>query len=85
MDSVKKLCTSMRRNAKEERVLFHYNGHGVPRPTANGEVWVFNKSECRVTATSLPRHCRVTAASHKSEPFLSRADSPRARLNTLAM
>jgi regulator-associated protein of mTOR len=27
-----------------ERVLFHYNGHGVPRPTANGEVWVFNKS-----------------------------------------
>jgi hypothetical protein len=27
-----------------ERVLFHYNGHGVPRPTANGEIWVFNKS-----------------------------------------
>jgi regulator-associated protein of mTOR len=25
-------------------VLFHYNGHGVPRPTANGEIWVFNKS-----------------------------------------
>ena len=20
------------------------NGHGVPRPTANGEIWVFNKS-----------------------------------------
>ncbi|KAL3877256.1 hypothetical protein ACJMK2_034989 [Sinanodonta woodiana] len=44
VDEVKKLCTSLRRNAKEERVLFHYNGHGVPRPTANGEVWVFNKS-----------------------------------------
>lgn len=29
---------------QNERVLFHYNGHGVPRPTANGEVWVFNKS-----------------------------------------
>lgn len=43
MDEVKKLCTSLRRNAKEERVLFHYNGHGVPRPTVNGEVWVFNK------------------------------------------
>ena len=26
-----------------ERVLFHYNGHGVPKPTANGEIWVFNK------------------------------------------
>lgn len=25
-------------------MLFHYNGHGVPRPTANGEIWVFNKS-----------------------------------------
>ena len=23
---------------QNERVLFHYNGHGVPRPTANGEV-----------------------------------------------
>ena len=25
-------------------MLLHYNGHGVPRPTANGEIWVFNKS-----------------------------------------
>lgn len=24
-------------------MLFHYNGHGVPRATANGEIWVFNK------------------------------------------
>ncbi|XP_072168199.1 regulatory-associated protein of mTOR-like [Diadema setosum] len=44
VDEVKKLCTSLRRNAKEERVLFHYNGHGVPRPTTNGEIWVFNKN-----------------------------------------
>ncbi|XP_007886858.1 regulatory-associated protein of mTOR isoform X3 [Callorhinchus milii] len=44
VDEVKKLCTSLRRNAKEERVLFHYNGHGVPRPTINGEIWVFNKN-----------------------------------------
>lgn len=29
---------------QNERVLFHYNGHGVPRPTANGEIWVFNKA-----------------------------------------
>ena len=26
------------------RVLYHYNGHGVPKPTANGEIWVFNRS-----------------------------------------
>ncbi|XP_052071445.1 regulatory-associated protein of mTOR-like isoform X2 [Mytilus californianus] len=44
VDEVKKLCSSLRRNAKEERVLFHYNGHGVPKPTVNGEIWVFNKS-----------------------------------------
>lgn len=43
VDDVKKLCSSLRRNAKEERVLFHYNGHGVPRPTVNGEIWVFNR------------------------------------------
>lgn len=44
VEDVKKLCTSLRRNAKEERVLFHYNGHGVPRPTVNGEIWVFNRN-----------------------------------------
>jgi hypothetical protein len=43
-DEVRKLCLWMRRSAKDERVLFHYAGHGVPRPTANGEIWVFNKS-----------------------------------------
>lgn len=41
-DHVRKLCQSLRRFAKDERVLFHYNGHGVPRPTPNGEVWMFN-------------------------------------------
>lgn len=45
-EEVKKLCTSLRRNAKEERVLFHYNGHGVPKPTTNGEIWVFNRVSC---------------------------------------
>jgi regulator-associated protein of mTOR len=44
LEDVKKLCLNMRRNAKDERVLLHYNGHGVPRPTNNGEIWVFNKS-----------------------------------------
>ncbi|GBP30764.1 Regulatory-associated protein of mTOR [Eumeta japonica] len=41
---VKKLCCSLRRNAKDERVLFHYNGHGVPKPTSQGEIWVFNRA-----------------------------------------
>uniref|UniRef100_A0A915CZ32 Raptor N-terminal CASPase-like domain-containing protein n=1 Tax=Ditylenchus dipsaci TaxID=166011 RepID=A0A915CZ32_9BILA len=43
VECVKKLCTSLRKNAKEERVLFHFNGHGVPKPTEAGEIWVFNK------------------------------------------
>lgn len=42
VDEVKKLCNSLRRYSKQERVLFHYNGHGVPKPTQNGEIWVFN-------------------------------------------
>ncbi|CCI46966.1 unnamed protein product [Albugo candida] len=44
VDETKQLCHLLRRHAKKDRVLFHYNGHGVPRPTANGEIWVFNKS-----------------------------------------
>ncbi|VFQ79514.1 unnamed protein product [Cuscuta campestris] len=44
VDEVKKLCTTCRKSAKSERVLFHYNGHGVPKPTANGEIWLFNRS-----------------------------------------
>lgn len=48
VEDVKKLCSSLRRNAKEERVLFHYNGHGVPRPTVNGEIWVFNRVRYRL-------------------------------------
>ncbi|XP_031267533.1 regulatory-associated protein of TOR 1-like [Pistacia vera] len=44
VEEVKKLCNTCRRYAKSERVLFHYNGHGVPKPTANGEIWLFNKS-----------------------------------------
>lgn len=43
VDEVKRLCTSLRRYSKEDRILFHYNGHGVPRPTQNGEIWVFNE------------------------------------------
>lgn len=61
-DEVKRLTNNLRRSARDERVLFHYNGHGVsnsnsrhenmimklyiqvPKPTTNGEIWVFNRS-----------------------------------------
>ena len=42
-EETRKFCSALRRNAKEERVLFYYNGHGVPLPTPSGEIWVFNR------------------------------------------
>jgi regulatory associated protein of mTOR len=36
VEETKKFCVSLRRNAKDERILFHYNGHGVPKPTTSG-------------------------------------------------
>jgi regulator-associated protein of mTOR len=53
IEEIKKLCHSLRRSAKEERVLFHYNGHGVPRPTASGEIWVFNKNYTQYIPVSM--------------------------------
>eukprot|EP00039_Didymoeca_costata_P008263 m.109666 g.109666 ORF g.109666 m.109666 type:complete len:1325 (+) comp14009_c0_seq1:230-4204(+) len=44
LEEVKRTCCSLRRRAKDEPALFHYNGHGVPRPTPSGEMWVFNKN-----------------------------------------
>jgi regulator-associated protein of mTOR len=53
VEETKKFCLSLRRNAKDERVLFHYNGHGVPKPTASGEIWVFNKNYTQYIPVSL--------------------------------
>ncbi|KAK0613112.1 raptor N-terminal caspase like domain-containing protein [Bombardia bombarda] len=53
VEETKKFCMSLRRNAKDERVLFHYNGHGVPKPTASGEIWVFNKTYTQYIPVSI--------------------------------
>lgn len=53
VEEVKRLCNTCRKFAKTERVLFHYNGHGVPKPTTNGEIWLFNRVNCLVS-DSLP-------------------------------
>ncbi|RDA85468.1 hypothetical protein CP532_1022 [Ophiocordyceps camponoti-leonardi (nom. inval.)] len=53
VEETKKFCVSLRRNAKDERVLLHYNGHGVPKPTASGEIWVFNKTYTQYIPVSL--------------------------------
>ncbi|EMR10687.1 hypothetical protein PNEG_00838 [Pneumocystis murina B123] len=53
IEETKKFCSAQRRNAKDERILFHYNGHGVPRPTESGEIWVFNKNYTQYIPISL--------------------------------
>ncbi|KAI1105964.1 raptor N-terminal caspase like domain-containing protein [Jackrogersella minutella] len=53
VEETKRFCQSLRRNAKDERVLLHYNGHGVPKPTASGEIWVFNKTFTQYIPISL--------------------------------
>ena len=40
-DDLRKICNSLRRQSRTERALFHYNGQGVPKPTASGEIWLF--------------------------------------------
>jgi regulator-associated protein of mTOR len=53
VEDTKKFCCQLRRNAKDERILFHYNGHGVPKPTSSGEIWVFNKNFTQYIPISL--------------------------------
>ncbi|KAI0640244.1 hypothetical protein C8Q77DRAFT_121368 [Trametes polyzona] len=43
-EDLKRFCVTLRRQAQEDAVLFHYNGHGVPKPTPSGELWCFNRN-----------------------------------------
>lgn len=42
-EDLRRICINLRKAARNDRLLLHYNGHGVPRPTKNGELWVFGK------------------------------------------
>lgn len=53
VDDTRKFCMTLRKLAKEERALFYYNGHGVPKPTASGEIWVFNRGYTQYIPVSL--------------------------------
>ena len=53
IEELKRYTMSMRKNAHAERILFHYNGHGVPKPTQSGEVWCFNRSYTQYIPISL--------------------------------
>nr|QWX95787.1 RPTOR-like protein [Strongyloides stercoralis] len=43
-EDVRKLLIGIRRSARDDRVLMYFNGFGVPPPTENGEIWVFDKN-----------------------------------------
>ncbi|GAA5955837.1 hypothetical protein JCM21900_001731 [Sporobolomyces salmonicolor] len=53
IEDAKKFCTAARKSAKNERVLFYYNGHGVPKPTPSGELWLFNRQYTQYIPVSL--------------------------------
>ncbi|KAH3664386.1 hypothetical protein WICMUC_005771 [Wickerhamomyces mucosus] len=53
VEDIKRFCNSLRRNARDERILFHYTGHGVPQPTQSGEIWVFNRGYTQYIPISL--------------------------------
>ncbi len=42
LEDTEKSILTLRRTCKADRALFYFNGHGVPKPTSSGELWVFN-------------------------------------------
>ncbi|KAI0321261.1 hypothetical protein OF83DRAFT_1100511 [Amylostereum chailletii] len=52
-EDLRRFCTTLRKQAKEDTVLFYYNGHGVPKPTASGELWCFNRNYTQYIPVSL--------------------------------
>ncbi|KAK2464771.1 hypothetical protein APHAL10511_003189 [Amanita phalloides] len=53
LEDLRRFCQTLRKQAKEEAVLFYYNGHGVPKPTASGELWCFNRDYTQYIPVSL--------------------------------
>ena len=53
VEETRKFCMGLRKSARNERVLFHFNGHGVPLPTPSGEIWVFNRGYTQYIPVSI--------------------------------
>ena len=53
VEETRKFCMGLRKSARNERVLFHFNGHGVPLPTSSGEIWVFNRNYTQYIPVSI--------------------------------
>ncbi|KAF8167286.1 hypothetical protein B0H34DRAFT_792028 [Crassisporium funariophilum] len=53
LEDLRRFCQTLRKQAKDDAVLFYYNGHGVPKPTASGELWCFNRDYTKYMPVSL--------------------------------
>ncbi|PPR02354.1 hypothetical protein CVT24_011698 [Panaeolus cyanescens] len=53
LDELRRSCQNLRKQAKDDAVLFYYNGHGVPKPTSSGELWCFNRNYTQYIPVSL--------------------------------
>ncbi|TFK65446.1 hypothetical protein BDN72DRAFT_196251 [Pluteus cervinus] len=53
LEDLRRFCQTLRRQAKDDAILFYYNGHGVPKPTASGELWCFNRNYTQYIPVSL--------------------------------
>jgi len=53
LEDLRRFCQTLRRQAKDDAVLFYYNGHGVPQPTPSGELWCFNRNYTQYIPVSL--------------------------------
>ena len=43
-ETIKKACSAASASVSKDRVLYYYNGHGVPAPTMNHECWYFDEN-----------------------------------------
>ena len=53
LEDLRRFCLTLRKQAKDDAVLFYYNGHGVPKPTASGELWCFNRTYTQYIPVSI--------------------------------
>jgi regulator-associated protein of mTOR len=52
-EDLRRVCMNLRKASRTDRLLLHYNGHGVPKPTKNGELWVFGKHYTHYTPVAI--------------------------------
>ncbi|KAJ9436018.1 Regulatory-associated protein of TOR 1 [Diplonema papillatum] len=53
VDDLKYNLQTMRKKARDGRILIHYNGHGVPRVTQHGELWFFDSSHSQYVPVTI--------------------------------